>query len=170
MSGNTERRFDKRIAIVSTAAAVISAVGALFTVWFGFSNDIGSPSSSAAIATPPSVNKGNNIPSLNSKSLRDLDSPSNGRPNTPSSTNNNDDYYGPTQVSDSLDSIATRIRHDDKRVIHAQVMYQLYNLNPEAFDSTDEHYKVRVGMYLKIPTLTELLAVNAYTAVNFALK
>lgn len=68
--------------------------------------------------------------------------------------------YGPVQASETLWSIATKLRPDSS-VTMDQVLLAIYQQNPKAFDGLQG---LRKGAVLKIPTLSQIQANNAAQA------
>lgn len=70
--------------------------------------------------------------------------------------------YGPIVSSDTLWTIASKVRPDPRLSLY-QVMEALYQQNPQAFADKNINHLVN-GMYLVIPSYEEMLAVNPETA------
>ena len=70
--------------------------------------------------------------------------------------------YGPVAPKETLWSIATKLRPDPAQVTMNQMLVALYDHNPEAF--ADGIGSLQRGSVLKVPSLEQILAVDAQTA------
>lgn len=82
-------------------------------------------------------------------------------------TASRDRVYGPTKASETLWSIASRVRPSN-RVSVQQTIGALYRLNPSAFE-LDNLHGLKPGSRLRLPTLSQVRAENT-AAVNARLE
>ncbi|WDS54711.1 FimV/HubP family polar landmark protein [Vibrio aestuarianus] len=84
--------------------------------------------------------------------------------NLQQSDNQPSKFFGPTLESDTLWSIATRLRPSNAVTVQ-QTLFAIYRLNPQAFENQNIH-SLMPGSNLRIPSLAQIRSSSTQDAVN----